>query len=431
MKVIPRHRQAFDIPVSVPGSKSLSNRAIVMAALAEGRSVLQGALRSDDTDGLLKSLNDLGVKSIYEGEELAIIGCSGRLPYGGEVHLGHGGTPSRFMMAVAMLASEAVGIDGSARMRERPIGQLSDFLSQMGCGIEFKSASDHLPLVITPPSPRDVISRLSIGEVDSSQFVSALLLIGAHLRDGLTLRYSKPLTSRPYIDMTLDLLRAWGQMPVVLPIDGQASCGGVFFVPPKNVAGRTYQIEPDASSALYFLAAAAMIPDAVCKVEGLSGHSTQPDMHVLEALSEMGAVVERQEASVTVRGPKELRGIEFDASSCPDGAVMLAVLAATAKTPSCISGLQTLKIKESDRITAIVTELNRLGADAQGGPDWIQIKPQRFPETPVLIRTYDDHRMAMAFAVLGLWRGGLSIEDPACVRKSFPEFWTIFEMLIQ
>lgn len=428
---IPCQQEAFDVTIRVPGSKSLTNRAIVMASLASGRSVIRGALRSDDTDGLLNALRVLGIESECQDEDLVISGCNGRPRCGGEVDLGHGGTPSRFMMAIAVLAPEPVRIDGSPRMRERPIAQLANLVEELGCHVHFENQHGHLPVVITPAPRQALKSRLSVGKVDSSQFISALLLIGPYLSEGLVLRYRQPLTSSPYIDMTLALLRDWGQAPVAIPSESQQSAAGVFFVPAAHIAGRAYAIEPDASSAIYFLSAAAITPGASCTVEGLGGTSLQPDMFLLEALEQMGAVVERKADAIRVQGPTSLQGIEFDAERCPDGAVMLAAVAAVAKTPTVINGLHTLKIKESDRIEAVATELNRLGANAQGGPDSLQIRPQEMPQTPVLVETYDDHRMAMAFAVLGLRRGGVSIKDPDCVSKSFPHFWSVFEELIQ
>ena len=426
--------QAADMPlhgtIRVPGSKSLTNRAIVLAALAGGTTVLEGALRSDDTDGLLRALGALGVASTTQGDRIQVAGCAGRVPNAREtrVDLGDGGTPTRFMLAVAALATAPVVVDGSARMRKRPIADGVDLLRRLGVQADYAEAEGRLPVRIVPggstPRGGTVIARPTA----SSQFISALLLVAPWFRDGVTLEFVGAPTSQSYVELTVDELRRWGAL-----VQETRGPGGVLEtvrVAPGPLRARApVHVEPDASSAAYWGVAAAVVEDSELLLAGLPADSRQPDMGVFAALRAMGAVVHGERDGLVVawggaRGGAPLRPVHVDAARFPDGALALAAAAALATGPSRITGLSTLRVKESDRLAAMHAELVRIGCAARISDDAIDVIPTGVP-TPrdVRIRTYRDHRIAMSFAAIGLRTDGLLIEDPACTSKSYPGFW--------
>jgi 3-phosphoshikimate 1-carboxyvinyltransferase len=412
-------RGPFDAVITPPGSKSLTCRAYVLAALARGESRIQQPLRSDDTDNLLKALGALGADWRWTDHDVTIQGVAGRFPRGGEVNLGDGGTPTRFMIAAACLAREPVVVDGSRAMRRRPIAQLVELLGQLGAQIEYVNEQERLPVRVTP-SDRLRGGELEIPVTASSQFISAMLLIGAFLPDGLHLRFVGEPTSASYVDLTVQALRDFS-----IDVEPRDTLGGIQ-VPAAPPGGCTYRIEPDASSAVYWMVAAALIPGARIRIAGLPPDSAQPDCRILRLLHSIG--VERQETTragqIVVRGPDRLGALDCDARLMPDAALAMAVLAARAQEPSRITGLGTLAVKETDRITALARELERLGCTVQASDDALAIDPAPSHDRPVVIETYQDHRMAMAFAVLGLVRRGISIQNPDCVSKSYPGFWT-------
>lgn len=420
--------------VRAPGSKSLSNRAIVIASLARGESELSGLLRSDDTESLLKGVAQLGPGVLDDGRGIRIDGCSGRLPDPGEkairIDCGHGGTPARFLLALACLSPATVVIDGSDRLRERPMADGIRLLRELGAVIESVGETDHLPVRVVSGSLRG--GSLRLGATASSQFISSVMLIAPFLEDGIEIEFTEPPTSAAYIRLTAFELEAWG-VGVELDEDG----GGLRFirVRPGMVASTRRDIEPDASSAAYWAVAAAINPGSSVQLLGMHLHDPQPDMQVLQAISMSGAGVESHKDGVVVTGPPELRGWDgLDASMMPDGAMALSILASCALTASTIGGLHTLRIKETDRLAALQAELRRCGSDTDVNGDSIRIRP--IPSDLLLgsapeieIRTYDDHRMAMAFSILGLRRGGIGILDPECVSKSYPDFFHDLEAL--
>jgi 3-phosphoshikimate 1-carboxyvinyltransferase len=411
-----------DVTITPPGSKSLTCRAYVLAALADGESTLVRPLRADDTDHLLAALLTLGATATWQGGTVRIRGVGGRFPSGGRVDLGEGGAPARFLIAAAALAAEPVVIDGSPRLRERPIAELVDLLTALGAHVEFVERDGCLPVCVHPAEI--VGGRLEVGRLRSSQFVSALLLIGPHLREGLELIHTNHLTSPGYVDLTLGVLREWG-----VEADRHTEAGLVVHsVAPLSTGGRRFRIEPDASSATYWLTAGAIAPlgSRVC-VEGIDCGSLQPDSRYgPEALVPMGAAVHSGGGSTTVEAQRPLRGgVTVDLENMPDAAMSLAAAAAVSERPTTITGLHTLPVKESDRIVALATELGRVGCATTATADSLSIDPAAgSPAVPVTVETYRDHRMAMAFAVLGLARGGIAIRNPACVSKSYPGFWT-------
>ena len=432
----------FDVTITPPGSKSITCRAYVLAALAEGESRITRPLRADDTERLLAALCTLGAEARWEGEDLRIQGVAGRFPRGGAIDLGDGGAPTRFMIAAACLAAEPVVIDGSRRMRQRPIAEGVDFLRRLGAKIDYTQHDGRLPVAVVPTR------RLRGGELDipttsSSQFISAMLLIGACLPQGLSLKYRGPITSAAYVSMTCRMLTDWG---IRARHTAGASTGDLtHHVPRSPLTGRSYAVEPDASSAVYWWAAALLTPSARMSTPGITTSSLQPDTGFLSALWLPSSVQWRPDAVVVNGDPNALERSQ-DCSQMPDAAIALAVVGTMMPRPAealstlpkdapqlsetfRLDGLSTLRVKESDRIEALATELRRLGCGVETSADSISVDPSTRHDAPVVVETYNDHRMAMAFAVLGLARPGVSIRNPACVAKSYPTFWRDFRLL--
>jgi len=400
----------FELEMHPPGSKSLTNRALLLAALASGRSILHRPLVSDDTVALREALAILGANVTVRDDRWLIDGVDGAFPNGGEVDLGDGGTPARFMLAAAALARAPVRVDGSPRMRERPVSEGIELLRDLGVTITGTGRPEHLPAFVEPWGTRTGGS-LSVGRTASSQFLSALLLVAPWTDEGIVLEHLDPPTSASYLELTRGLLRRVG---ATIDDDGRVRSGGL--------SGFELPIEPDASSAIYWWSAAALVPEASVTIP-VPADSLQPDLHALDLLEAFGARIERWSESVTVHGPHRLVGARIDAERCPDAAVMLSIVAACCEGPSRIDGLRTLRVKETDRIHAVATELAKTGCTVVQHPDALEIDPSSMDERPIRVGTWNDHRMAMAFGVLGLVRPGVTIEDPGCVSKSYPRFW--------
>jgi 3-phosphoshikimate 1-carboxyvinyltransferase len=432
-------RKPFDVTIMPPGSKSITNRAYVLAALAQGESRIIRPLRADDTDLLLKALCTLGAQARWEGENVLIKGVNGRFPRGGHVNLGDGGTPTRFMIACACLAAEPVVVDGSKRMRERPIAEGIDMLRQLGATIEYVEEEGRLPVRVEP-SDQLTGGELVIETTQSSQSVSAILLIAPFLKETTRLVFNNKVTSESYIDVTADVLASWRAI-ISREVYGRAAepthvyRGTPIVVVPRPLQSLRFEVEADASSALYWAMASAITPTAGVRLKGLRWNSTQPDIEILELLHLAGARYgSLPDRTIFIRGRKGLGQVSADASGFPDGSMALAVAAARGDQPTRITGLRTLRVKETDRIAALANELRKVGCAIESGEDWISIDPRGSESratNPVIIETYNDHRMAMAFAVLGLARPGISIRNPACVRKSYPTFWQDFAKLYQ
>lgn len=410
--------------VRPPGSKSLTNRYLACAALADGRSTLHGASLSDDTHAMLAGLTALGVAAeVVAGRpEITITGGRGNLTADDvEIDVGNAGTAMRFLTALACLGFGRRRLDGSPRMRARPIGALVDALTALGAQIGYESTPGCPPL--------GVLARgLSGGEVvfntpPSSQFLSALLMVAPYATQDVLMRVEGPLTSRPYVDMTIDVMRAMG-------VEALANDEGRFIVPAfQRYQAGTYAIEPDASAATYFWAAAA-ITGGRMRVEGLTRRSRQGDVGFVDVLARAGCTIHADDTGLEVTGPADgrLAGIDVDLNTMPDTVQTLAVAALFAAGPTHIRNVANLRIKETDRIAALATELTRLGARIETRPDGLTIHP---PERlrPAEIRTYDDHRMAMSFALAGLATDGVVIKDVDCVSKSFPGYFDVLGRL--
>jgi 3-phosphoshikimate 1-carboxyvinyltransferase len=407
------HPRVVDAEVVVPGSKSITNRALVCAALAHGTSRIIGGLDSDDTRVMRAGLRTLGASIEEDGDGWRVTGSPGDIG-SGSVDVHASGTTMRFLVAVAALGGP-VALDGTPRMRERPLGPLLDALRTLGADIEFLGTIDHPPVRIGGPIDG---GEAAVDGTVSSQFVTALLLIGPVLPKGLHLTLTG-LTSAPYLETTREVMEAFGAS---VAVDGD-----VWSVAPTGYTATDFIVEPDASAAVYPWVGAA-ITGGAAQVLGLPASSSQADVAVLDVLADMGARID-DAATPTVFGPTTLRGVEADLAHCPDGAMALVVAAATATGRSRFTGLATLRRKETDRLAALSTELGRLGIEVEAGEDWIEVHGGH-PGAGT-VATYDDHRMAMSFAMLGLTTAGIRIADPTCVAKTWPGFWQALDQMVR
>jgi 3-phosphoshikimate 1-carboxyvinyltransferase len=414
IKTLPPTRAA----VAVPGSKSYTHRVLIAAALSDGRCVIENALESEDTRLTRDTLNKWGVAMAPEGEALVVAGCRGEFKNcRSPIFLGNSGTSMRLLTAVAALVPGTSILTGSDRLRVRPIQDLLDGLAQAGVTARSLDGNGCPPVAIEG-------GGLSGGRVDlncalSSQFLSALLLVGPHTREGIEVRVTHGPVSRPYIDITLDTLASFG---VQAERDGYAW----FKVPGGQCyrAGR-HRVEPDCSQAGYFWAAAAVTASTV-SVRGTRRGSRQGDIRILEILERMGCRVASQADGVAVSGGA-LSAVDVDMGDIPDVVPTVAVVAAFARGRTVIRNVAHLRGKESDRLAAVSAGLNQMGIAAGCDADRLWIEggtPQ-----PAAIDCCNDHRIAMSFAVAGLKAPGVRILDEACVRKSFPGFWETLEGL--
>jgi len=399
----------------VPGSKSLTARAIMLGSLAAGRTVLKNPLKSDDTRLLAEAMKSIGVGVKWSPNKLVLHGVDGKPPHGSKVNLGAGGTPSRFMIAAGALARETVTVDGDAKMRTRPIGELIEMMQSLGVIFD----SDTMPIEIDGTNIHG--GTLEVPVTKSSQFISALMLIAPFIEGGITLNCKTPVTSSTYIHLTADVLRTFG----VAVQDEIGKTHQTIVVPQTRVTHRELDIEPDASSAIYFAAVAAIHEGMSITLEGLTIDSMQPDMEAIRLLGSVGADVVEDDTGIRVTGTGILRGFgELDASGFPDASLCLAAVAAFADSPTRIFGLETLPLKESDRIEVMARSLAKVGCGVAASENDIRITPMKVTTGATAIDPIDDHRIAMAMAVIGTKRNGVSIVNPGCVTKSYPSFWS-------
>jgi 3-phosphoshikimate 1-carboxyvinyltransferase len=407
----------LDATVTVPGSKSITNRALVCAALAAGESVLEGALFADDTEAMVGVLRSLGLplQTDPEAARITVVGCEGSPPAtAAAIDVRQSGTTARFALPLLSLGSGAYRITAHPQMQARPMGTTFDALAGLGAGVESLAVGGHLPVTVTGGALRSGVIRVP-GDA-SSQFLSGLLLIGPCLPEGLILEVTTDLVSRPYVDLTVAVMEAFGA-EVDQPDDH------TFAVAPGGYRATTYRIEPDASAASYPLAAAAICGGRV-RVEGLAAGAIQGDVRFVDVLAAMGATVTADDRGTEVRvSAGTLQGGTFDLTHFSDTAQTLAVVAPFATSPVTVTGIGFIRRKETDRIAAVATELARCGLDATVEADGWTIRPGR--PRPTVVRTYDDHRMAMSFALLGLAVPGIAIADPGCVAKTFPGYWQL------
>jgi 3-phosphoshikimate 1-carboxyvinyltransferase len=395
----------------IPGSKSITNRALVLAALSEGTTTLTGVLESDDTRHMQQALLELGIEvRKVSATTLEIAGGRPRLRAPKKpLFVGNSGTTVRFLTALACLVEGPVTLVGDEAMAKRPIVDLVDGLAQLGVRIECPTGCPPL----TVYGGKLPGGHLKMRGDRSSQYFSALLLASALSETETILDVEGELVSRPYVEITRRMVTSFG---------GHIEAQGTGFVwrGGGSYRAQSYAIEPDASSASYAFALAAATGSRV-QVPGLGPLAMQGDYRFVEVLEQVGARAEREPDATTVTGTGQLRGIELDMFDISDTVMTLAAIAPLAGGPTKIVNVANIRIKETDRLAATVAELRRLGQAVSEGPDWLSITPR--PLEPALVRSYKDHRMAMSFAVLGAARSGVSIEDPACVAKTYPRFW--------
>ncbi len=409
-----RHR--LDVTAPVPGSKSHTNRALICAALASGTSQLSGALFADDTLAMVDTLRELGSDIVTEpdGASMLVSGTGGRLRPGPTVlNVRQSGTTGRFILPLLTLGDGYYELDGDPQLRSRPFGDLVDALGSLGAKIE----GTRLPLKVTGGTLDG--GQVSVSGSVSSQFLSGLLLGAPGAASEVEITVDGTLVSRPYVDLTLSTMATFSA--VVERHDYQR-----FVVAPNGYQAASVLIEPDASAASYFFGAAAITGGRVT-VDGLGTNTVQGDMAFVDVLERMGCTVEQSESRTTVIGPTQLKPVSVDMADFSDTAQTLAVVATFADGPSELRGIGFIRHKETDRVGAVATELARRGIAVDQTDDSLVVHPGS--PTPGVIETYDDHRMAMSFALLGLCHAGIEIADPGCVAKTFPDFFSVLDSL--
>lgn len=404
--------------VRLPGSKSISNRALLLSALSHGQTTLIDLLISDDTHVMREALMALGVQFADTENNLRVYGCGGRFPvHEARLSLGNAGTAFRSLTAALAFAGGTYQLDGAARMRERPIGDLVDALNHLGARIRYAAMPGFPPLVIAP-ADRLSSERVSIKADVSSQFLTGLLMAAPLIAtdSGLRIAVEGTLISKPYVELTLALMQRFSVSVAREP--------SAYLVPRASYRspGR-FVVEGDASSASYFLALGAIAGGPV-RVDGVGRDSVQGDVRFADALADMGAQVEFGAHYVEANGPASgrLRAIDADCNHIPDAAMTLAMVALFANGPSTLRNIGSWRVKETDRLTAMATELRKVGAQVDEGPDWIRIAPpEQFREAT--IDTYDDHRIAMCFSLVAAAGVPVHIRNPQCVAKTFPDYF--------
>ncbi len=406
--------------VRVPGSKSYTNRALIVASLATGESTIKNALLSEDTRIMISCLNEIGVDvgSIPEENALIVKGCEGTIPVEkAMLYAGNAGTVVRFMTAALTLGNGQFEIDGIERMRKRPIAQLIDALNRLGADVVSKEGTGCPPVLIKASGLMG--GRVEISGNVSSQYISAILLAAPYASSDVRIVVIDDLVSKNYVDMTIDVMSKFG-------VGVERDSYKEFCVKSgQNYKGCEYMVEPDASGASYFFAAAAITGGRV-RVEGLGEDSLQGDAKFVDILREMGCSVRKSSDWLEVEGGT-LRGVDVDMNDTPDVVQTLASVAVFAEGNTRIRNVRNLRYKETDRIAAVVNELKKVGVEVKEFDDGIEINPS--PPHSAEISTYNDHRMAMSFALIGLRVKGIKIKNPECVEKTFPDFFERLQQL--
>jgi len=412
----------FTATLTPPGSKSLTNRAMVLAALARGRCTLRNVLFADDTEVMIDCLQRLGfaVRVDRATHTVTVDGLGGEIPTGAaELYCGNSGTTIRFVAAMLSVGRGRFVLDGNPRMRQRPIRGLIDILKNLGVRASYPVADGYPPVEILADGLPGGL--LTYGSEQSSQYLSAVLMAAPYARVETVVDLVGQQTSWPYVAMTMRLMDVFGLTPE-LERDYDTGEPKQIVIPRGRYHGTEYDVEPDASNASYFLAAAAVHPGASVTVAGLGKDSLQGDVGFADVLHRMGAGLDFKRDSITITGPYQLEGVDVDLLAMPDMAQTLAVTALFATGPTHIRGLHTLKVKETDRIEALATELRKLGASVEATGDSLTITPPR-EIRPAEIHTYDDHRMAMSFAIAGTRAAGVTIKDVECTNKTYPNYF--------
>ena len=406
--------------ITLPGSKSISNRTLLLAALASGNTEIRDVLASDDTARMLESLTKLGVKLDQIGEhDWRVHGCAGNFHNKqADLFLGNAGTAFRPLTAALAFSNGDYQLSGVARMHERPIGDLVDALQQAGANISYLGQPGFPPLKIAP-SQADLSLPIKIRGDVSSQFLTALLMALPLSKQQASIDVVGELISKPYIEITLNLMAKFG---VQVKRDGWqrfSIAANSVYTSPGHIC-----VEGDASSASYFLAAGVIAGSVT--VDGIGQHSIQGDVRFAEALSLMGGEISYGENHITAKKANKIKAIDLDCNHVPDAAMTLAILALFADGTSTLRNIASWRVKETDRLTAMATELRKVGASVVEGSDYLQITPPTAIKPNAVIDTYDDHRMAMCFSLVSLAGVPITINDPACVNKTFPDYFACF-----
>ncbi len=407
-----------DATIRVPGSKSVTNRALILAALADGHTKITNPLFADDSYWLMHALVRLGIDvSADSGRaEINVNGQCGVIDASGvDLFVGNAGTVARFLPPALALGRGPYTVDGVPRMRERPVADLVDAMKQLGAAVEYAGEYGRFPLIVIGGGIPGGEARVSGSK--SSQFISGLLMASPYAGRRATL-LAEGRKVWPYVGITVSMMRAFG-------VEVEQS-NGRYSVDPAVYTARNFEVEPDASGASYFMAAAAVTGGRV-RIPGLGSTSTQGDLRFVGVLHDMGCRVEMSSDSVEVEGPDRLRGVEVDMNAFSDTMITLSAIAPFATSPTTIKNVAHTRLQESDRLSAVATELSRLGVEIRTSPSSIHIIPGIV--RPGVVRTYGDHRMAMAFAVTGLATPGVGIGDPGCVTKTFPGYFGLLESL--
>lgn len=419
LTIEPLHKP-INARVAPPGSKSYTNRVLPLAALAQGESVIEGALFSDDTKYMAQALRQLGV-GVLEDEahnRFVVHGTGGHWqPSSQPLFIGNSGTSARFLAPLVALGHSEYIIDGIPAMQKRPIAPLLEALNRLGAEVESIAGTGCPPIRVRGRGVRGGSTRIR-GDI-SSQYLSGLLISAPYFEQGLILEVEGDLVSKPYLEVTAQAMAAFG---VTLEMQGFER----FEVAPSRYHPTAYLVEPDASAASYLFAAAAILGGTMT-VPGLGKNSLQGDLGFVRVLEQMGCSIKIGENETTVSSTGELRGIEIDMSQISDTAQTLAAVAVFADAPTRVTGIGFIRAKETDRVGAVVRELQRLGIRAIEEPDGFIIHPGQIQAARV--ETYDDHRMAMSFALIGLKQQGVTILDPKCTAKTFPSYWDVLEQL--
>jgi len=413
----------IDGDVNLPGSKSLSNRALLLAALAEGTTTIRNLLQSDDTRHMLNALKQLGIEYTLSEDktECSVVGNAGALKNAElqELFLGNAGTAMRPLCAALCLGKGTYVLTGEPRMKERPIGHLVDALRQAGAEISYLENEGYPPLKIEANGLKG--GKVEIDGSISSQFLTALLLASPMIETDLTISIIGELVSKPYIDITLDIMQKFG-----VEVSNDDYKTFKIKAGQKYKAIESYMVEGDASSASYFLAAAA-IKGGTVKVTGIGRDSIQGDVQFVDVLELMGARVEWAETYISVTRDV-LRPIDMDCNHIPDAAMTVATMALFAKGTTTLRNIYNWRVKETDRLFAMATELRKVGAEVEEGEDYLKITPPKVLKHTA-IDTYDDHRMAMCFSLLALDPVSVTINEPECTAKTFPTYFEVLESI--
>ncbi len=408
-------KQNIKASVYIPGSKSITNRVFILASLAKGKTKIKSPLFSDDTEYLLNALNRIGIKTEQDSKTVSVHGKGGIFsPCNEKIFVGNAGTTMRFLTSLLTLGSGSYILTGDKRMKERPIRDLTRALNDFGAHIEYIENEGYPPIKINAGHLKG--GKISVQGNKSSQYISSLLMFAPLLENGIEINVEGDLVSKPYIDTTINVMQDFGvevtnENYSLLKVSGY-----------QKYQPQAFTVQGDASSASYFMAAASVAGGEIT-IENVGKNCNQGDIAFAYLLEKMGAQVKVKDNKTEIKCSGKLIGIECDLYNTPDIAQTLCVAALFASTPTLIKNIGNLRIKETDRITAMETELKKIGARIETGESWIKITPVQNYNSAI-IDTYNDHRMAMSFAVAGLKIPGIKIKMPEVVSKSFPDFWT-------